>query len=220
MKFYLSSLLIAFSFTALFACNSNTANHSEKGISSAINVPQGQQDTAYFASGCFWCVEAVFESVIGIEEAVSGYAGGSEENPTYREVSAGKTSHAEAVMVIYDSEKQDFQTLVMVFFGSHDPTTLNRQGPDRGTQYRSIAFYQDEREKRIIENYIDQLKQSGEYSSPIVTEVEPFDVFWKAEAYHQNYESRNPNDSYVRNVSIPRLNRFKEKFPELLKENH
>lgn len=220
MKFYISSLLFALSFSALFACNSNSDNHSEKGMSSAISVPQEQLDTAYFASGCFWCVEAVFESVVGVEEAVSGYAGGSEENPTYREVSSGKTSHAEAVMVLYDSEKQDFQTLVRVFFGSHDPTTLNRQGPDRGTQYRSIAFYQNEREKKIINYYIEQLKISGDYGSPIVTEVKKFEVFWKAEDYHQNYERRNPNDAYVRNVSIPRLNRFKEKFPELLKENH
>src|SRR5690606_39131069 len=150
-------------------------------------------DTAYFASGCFWCVEAVFESVIGVEEAVSGYAGGSEKNPTYRQVSAGMTSHAEAVMVIYNSKEQDFKTLVKVFFGSHDPTTLNRQGPDRGSQYRSIAFYSNENERKIIKDFIVELENSNSYSQPIVTEIQPFKVFWKAEDYHQNYERRNPN---------------------------
>jgi peptide-methionine (S)-S-oxide reductase len=220
MKPYMSSLLLIFSFTTLFACNSEATNSSENTISSTINVAEEQLDTAYFASGCFWCVEAVFESVIGVEEAVSGYAGGSEKNPTYQEVSAGRTSHAEAVMVIYNNEKHDFQTLVQVFFGSHDPTTLNRQGPDRGPQYRSIAFYQNEKEQKIIEDYIERLNQSDTYVSPIVTEVKELDSFWKAEEYHQNYEQKNPNDSYVRNVSIPRLNRFKDKFPDLLKGSH
>ena len=175
---------------------------------------------AYFASGCFWCVEAVFESVAGVEEAISGYSGGSEDNPTYGQVSRGNTTHAEAVEVYYDPKVVSFETLVKVFFGSHDPTTRNRQGPDRGAQYRSIAFYQDKNEKKIIMDYIKMLETEKVYKKAIVTQVVKFEKFWRAEDYHQDYEKRNPDNAYVRNVSIPRLKRFQEKFPELLKKGH
>ncbi|MEY8021197.1 peptide-methionine (S)-S-oxide reductase MsrA [Muriicola sp. SD30] len=178
-----------------------------------------EYETAYFASGCFWCVEAIFESVKGVKEAVSGYAGGTEENPTYQQVSYGRTSHAEAVEVYYDPEKVSFFELVQVFFGSHDPTTLNRQGPDRGPQYRSIAFYENEEEKKIIEAYLKALEESDVYGEPIVTEIKPLTTFWEAEDYHQDYERKHPNDSYIRNVSIPRLNRFKANFKDYLKED-
>ncbi len=178
--------------------------------------PLGELQTAYFASGCFWCVEAIYESVEGVAEAVSGYAGGDEKNPTYAEVSSGRTNHAEAVMVYYDSTRVNFETLVDVFFESHDPSTLNRQGPDSGTQYRSIAFYQNEREKEIIEEKILTLLTEKTYSR-ITTEVIPFEEFYEAEEYHQNYEELNPDNPYVRSVSKPRLNRFKEKMPKVLK---
>lgn len=183
----------------------------------SINELQ-EYETAYFASGCFWCVEAIFESVKGVKEAVSGYAGGEEENPTYEQVAYGRTSHAEAVEVYYDPEEISYFQLVQVFFGSHDPTSLNRQGPDRGTQYRSIAFYKNMEEKKMIEAYIQALSENGVYSDPIVTEVAPFTVFYKAEEYHQDYERNNPYNGYIQNVSIPRLNRFKKNFPEFLKE--
>lgn len=173
---------------------------------------------AYFASGCFWCVEAVYESVTGVREAVSGYAGGKEKNPTYEQVSMGRTGHAEAVKVYYDPDAVTYETLVKVFFGSHDPTTLNRQGPDRGAQYRSIIFYQNDEEKQIAENYVRMLEDQNVYDDPIVTEIVPFKKFWKAEDYHQDYERRNPNNPYVRSVSIPRLKKFQAKYPELLKE--
>ncbi|MAW96612.1 MAG: peptide-methionine (S)-S-oxide reductase [Leeuwenhoekiella sp.] len=173
---------------------------------------------AYFASGCFWCVEAIFESLKGVNEVISGYSGGTEQNPTYRQVSYGKTNHAEAVEVFYDPKVISYQTLVKVFFGSQDPTTLNRQGPDRGRQYRSIAFYQNAQEKEIIENTIKQLNKQA-YDGEIVTQVLPFREFWKAEAYHQDYEEKNPGDPYIQGVSIPRYNRFKKQFPELLKDN-
>lgn len=176
-----------------------------------------EYQTAYFASGCFWCVEAVFESVRGVKEAVSGYAGGNTQNPNYQQIGTGRTGHAETVQVFYDPNEVDFKTLVKVFFGSHDPTTLNRQGPDRGTQYRSIAFYQNENEKNVIEDYIQLLTQQQVYKKPVVTEVSPFQKFYKAEDYHQDYEKRNPNHPYVQAVSIPRLNRFKARFPQLLK---
>ncbi|HAF76612.1 MULTISPECIES: peptide-methionine (S)-S-oxide reductase MsrA [Maribacter] len=177
-------------------------------------------ETAYFASGCFWCVEAIFESVKGVKEVVSGYAGGEQKNPTYEEVGYGKTDHAEAVEVYYDPKVISFTQLVQVFFGSHDPTQLNRQGPDRGRQYRSIAFYKNEDEKKIIESYIQALVDNKVYDNdPITTEVTPYTVFYKAESYHQDYEKNNPNNSYIRNVSIPRLNRFKANFGDYLKEN-
>ncbi len=180
----------------------------------------GNYETAYFASGCFWCVEAIFESVNGVKEVVSGYAGGTQKNPTYEDVSYGKTDHAEAVEVYYDPKEISFTQLVQVFFGSHDPTQLNRQGPDRGTQYRSIAFYKNEEQKKIIEGYMQGLKDQNVYDGdPITTEVTPYTNFYKAEEYHQDYERKNPNDSYIRNVSIPRLNRFKENFGNYLKES-
>ncbi|MEK6154858.1 peptide-methionine (S)-S-oxide reductase MsrA [Flavobacteriaceae bacterium 3-367] len=176
-------------------------------------------ETAYFASGCFWCVEAIFESVKGVKEVVSGYAGGTEKDPTYEKVARGLTSHAEAVVVYYDPKEISFTALVQVFFGSHDPTSLNRQGPDRGTQYRSIAFYKNDGERKIIEDYKKTLEESKVYGRPIVTEVAAFTAFYEAEAYHQDYERKNPYNSYIRNVSIPRLNRFKKNFPEYLKED-
>ncbi len=219
------NMMAFFAVIAIAACsNANTTNENEeiKEEETPIEVTKNPKqlngfNKAYFASGCFWCVEAVYEEVKGVEEAVSGYAGGTEKNPTYEMVGSGKTSHAESVMVYYDSSKVDFPTLVKVFFGSQDPTTLNRQGPDRGTQYRSIAFYQNDVEKKIIEDYIQKLEAEKVYGSPIVTEVTPYTTFYKAEDYHQNYEKNNQNNPYIQNVSIPRLNRFEEKFPELLK---
>lgn len=175
-------------------------------------------EKAYFASGCFWCVEAIFESVKGVKEAVSGYAGGTEPNPTYEEVSYGRTTHAEAVEVYYDPGEVSFFELVQVFFGSHDPTSVDRQGPDRGPQYRSIAFYQTEAEKKLIIEYMKALDEKKVYDRPIVTEIKKLDAFYPAEEYHQDYERKHPDNSYIRNVSVPRLNRFKQNFPEYLKE--
>lgn len=194
---------------------------SKNHMATKLSAEQLQKyETAYFASGCFWCVEAIFESVKGVKEVYSGYSGGSEKNPTYEDVSYGRTHHAEAVEVYYDPNVISFTQLVQVFFGSHDPTTLNRQGPDRGAQYRSIAFYKNDEEKKIIQNYMGQLETKNVYGNrPIVTEVKPFEKFYMAEGYHQDYEKRNPNNSYIRNVSIPRLNRFKENFQSYLKED-
>ena len=171
---------------------------------------------AYFASGCFWCVESIYESLVGVDKVESGYSGGFTENPTYYTVLTGKTGHAEAIKVYYDSEKISFDELVKVFFGSHDPTTLNRQGPDRGTHYRSIAFYNNENEKKIINEEIKRLLKNKTYPK-IVTEVKKFDVFYLAEDYHQDYKEKNPNNAYIWNVSVPRINKFKSKFSELLK---
>ncbi|TVZ52101.1 peptide-methionine (S)-S-oxide reductase MsrA [Dokdonia sp. Hel_I_53] len=205
--------------TILTSCNNFTTTMTEPTASlEPVEVTsQNGMKKAYFASGCFWCVESIFESVKGVEEAVSGYSGGKEDNPTYKQVSYGRTTHAEAVEVLYDPEIISFQQLVDVFFGSQDPTTANRQGPDAGIQYRSIAFYQNDSEKNIIEQTIDRLNKST-YNGAIVTQVLPFRKFWIAEDYHQDYEKNNPNNPYIQSVSIPRYKRFAKKFPELLKE--
>ena len=182
----------------------------------AYKVTQGYE-SAYFASGCFWCVEAVFEQVIGVKEAISGYSGGETKNPNYRQVVTGRTGHAESVQVVYDPKEVSFETIVQVFFGSHDPTTLNRQGPDRGTHYRSIAFYQSEQEKMVIEEIIEKLITAKRYKNAIVTEVKKFEHFYIAEDYHQDYERNNPNNPYIRAISKPRVSRFLQAYPELVK---
>ena len=227
MKIYKSILLVtAVVFST--ACQSNNKaqkdnTQNQKEVAQFVKLSQedlSKYETAYFASGCFWCVEAIFESVKGIPEVVSGYAGGTEENPTYEQVGRGLTSHAEAVKVYYDPEVISFTALVQVFFGSHDPTTLNRQGPDRGPQYRSVAFYKNDEEKKIIEGYIGALKDQNIYDGdPITTEVVKFTKFYDAEDYHQDYEKKHPKNSYITNVSIPRLNRFKKNFSDYLKED-
>ncbi len=171
---------------------------------------------AYFASGCFWCVESIYESLNGVSEVQSGYSGGKTKNPDYYQVLTGKTGHAETVKVIYDSKKISFKKLVEVFFASHDPTTLNRQGPDIGTHYRSIAFYKNDLEKNIIKNEIQRLLDNKTYKR-IVTEVTKFELFYIAEDYHQDYKINNSNNPYIWKVSVPRINDFKKKFPELLK---
>lgn len=183
----------------------------------SIANAQNKKEVAYFASGCFWCVEAIFESIEGVEEAVSGYAGGHTKKPTYRSIGTGRTGHAEAVAVYYNPNTVSFKDLVTAFYESHDPTTVNGQYPDFGSQYRSIAFYTTEKEKEIIKNMIAELNKST-YNGKIVTEVTKHTVFHKAEAYHQDYEKLNPNNSYVRNISIPRLNKFKQKTAVVLKK--
>jgi len=172
---------------------------------------------AYFASGCFWCVEAIYESVRGVKEAYSGFSGGHTENPTYESTLSGDTGHVEAVEVIYDPEVIDYATLVDVYLGSQDVTQEGGQGPDNGPMYESVAFYRTDREKKILEKKLAELNEELGDEEPAI-EVKKFEKFWQAEDYHQNYEERNPADPYVRNVSIPRVHRFKEKFPELLKE--
>jgi len=174
---------------------------------------------AYFASGCFWCVEAIYESVYGVEEAISGYSGGHTKNPTYESTNTGTTGHAEAVEVIYNPKKVSFSTLVEVYFASQNITQVNGQGPDNGPQYRSIIFYQNDEEKQIIESKIKAINDTLE-NKKVAAQVFPFEIFWIAEAYHQDYEKNNPNNPYIQNVSIPRLNRLKEKLPEILKESH
>lgn len=183
----------------------------------STDISYGQNiKKAYFASGCFWCVESIYENLKGVKEVYSGYSGGSVENPTYYQVISGRTGHAEAIEVIYDSTVIDFKTLVKVFFGSHDPSTLNRQGPDVGTHYRSVAFYDSEQEKKIIEEEIKKLLDKKIYKL-ITTEVLKFNKFYRAEEYHQDYKKKNPNDIYIMRVSNPRISKFKMDFKEIIK---
>jgi peptide-methionine (S)-S-oxide reductase len=173
--------------------------------------------TAIFAGGCFWCVEAVFEELDGVIDAVSGYAGGSRETANYEAVCNGTTGHAEAVQIIYDPSRIGFRKLLEVHFATHDPTTRDRQGNDVGPQYRSAIFYANEDEKRAAQEYIDELTGSGVYAGPIVTTLEPLDTFYEAETYHQSYVCVNPRQGYVRAVAMPKVDKVRAKFSGILK---
>jgi peptide-methionine (S)-S-oxide reductase len=185
--------------------------------SSYAQKSKSKYKNAYFASGCFWCVEAIFETVKGVDYAESGYTGGSTKNPTYEAICTGKTGHAETVKVHYDTTVISYKELLRVFFNSHDPSTLNKQGPDSGTQYRSAIFYSNSYDKNQSTDYIKQLKKEGKFKT-ITTQVEPLTVFYKAESYHQDFEKNNPNNPYVKSVSHPRMDAFKKKTKELLKK--
>jgi peptide-methionine (S)-S-oxide reductase len=206
MRLLLASLV-------LFACTAT----STKEVAEVVEYDQTKMKRAYFASGCFWCVEAVYESVGGVQESISGYAGGHTQKPTYEASNTGRTGHAEAVEIIYDPSEVTFADLVDVYFGSQDPLQINGQGPDRGSQYRSIIFYQSPEELSIINEKKSALEKK--LGQKVAAEVMPFEKFWVGEDYHQNYERLHPNNPYIRGVSIPRLNRFKEQFPDLLKKD-
>lgn len=217
----MKSFLTLFCFIALQTCISSTPPyHNDKAVWTPPQKEQQALAKAYFAGGCFWCVEAIFESVQGVDEVYSGYAGGQTKNPNYQQIGTGKTGHAEAVEVLYDPKVVSFGTLLQVFFGSHDPTTPNRQGPDYGNQYRSIAFYSNNQEREQIQQYIALLVEKQIFTKEIVTEVKPLKKFYYAEEYHQNYERLNPDNPYVQRVSIPRLRKFQKAYPELLKKQH
>jgi peptide-methionine (S)-S-oxide reductase len=174
--------------------------------------------TATFGAGCFWCTEAVFLNVNGVSKVVSGYSGGKAKNPTYREVCSGLTGHAEVTQITYDPKKVSFEELLEVFWNTHDPTTLNRQGADEGTQYRSAVFYNDEEQKKIAEQYKKQLEASHVYKNPIVTEISPLVNFYPAEDYHQNYYALNPEQGYCQYVIRPKVEKFKKQFSAKLKK--
>ena len=184
----------------------------------SISYGQTELKNAYFASGCFWCVESIYESLEGVNDVVSGYSGGWLKNPSYRQVLTGKTGHAESIKVSYNPNQISFSKLVEIFFASHDPTTLNKQGPDIGPHYRSIAFYETNEEKIIIEKEIKRLLDNKIYDL-IVTEVKNFEIFYLAESYHQDYKIKNPNNPYIWNVSVPRIEKFKSNYPDLLKKD-
>jgi peptide-methionine (S)-S-oxide reductase len=172
---------------------------------------------ATLGGGCFWCTEAIFLRLKGVHKVESGYSGGSAETATYEQVSTGRTGHVEVIQITYDPTIIEFRELLDIYFATHDPTTLNRQGNDVGTQYRSVVFYHDDHQKTVAEELIQELDKSGKYSKPIVTAIEPFTAFYKAEEYHQNFFARNPNQAYARVVIPPKISKLEKGFAEKLK---
>lgn len=213
--FGLSLLLIACSPSNT---NSNTAPASQAAtVANPSSAELAGTDTATFAGGCFWCTEAIFERTAGVVDVISGYAGGTQPNPTYREVSSGKTNYAEAVQVYYNPDIITYNELLEIFYATHDPTQLNRQGPDVGEQYRSEVFYHDTDQENAVRSYQGKLDASGKYDDPIVTKISAYTTFYKAEDYHQDYYENNPNQPYIVSVSRPKVEKFIKQFPDKLK---
>ena len=174
-------------------------------------------EIATFGGGCFWCTEAIFERVKGVQEVESGYAGGHVSNPDYKMVTSGTTGHAEVIQITFDPEVVTYLELLEIFFKTHDPTTLNRQGADVGTQYRSIVLYHNEQQNKLAREVLDELDSEGIWPDPIITEIQAFEEFYSAEAYHQEYFENNPNQGYCRLVITPKLDKFEKVFKEKLK---
>jgi len=195
-------------------CKSNTIK-TDKQMD--INTSGIKTDTATLAAGCFWCVEAIFQDLKGVLSVTSGYTGGKIKNPSYREVCTGITGHAEACQIIYDPEVITYDELLEAFWASHDPTTLNRQGADQGTQYRSAIFYHNEQQKQLAEVYKSKLNSEKAFEKPVVTEISPARAFYKAEDYHQNYFNENGNAPYCTFVIVPKLEKFRKVFKDKLK---
>jgi peptide-methionine (S)-S-oxide reductase len=181
------------------------------------NTPYMTRDTATFAAGCFWCVEAQFQQLEGVDTVISGYTGGHIPHPSYKDVCTGTTGHAEACNIVYDPSVISYDELLSAFFTAHDPTQLNRQGNDIGTQYRSAIFYHNDEQRQKAEYYINKLNEEQAYAQPIVTEVKPYGIFYNAEAYHQNYYNNNPNQGYCQMVVQPKLEKFKKAFNDKIK---
>lgn len=193
---------------------------ADVGTGEAITTQSDYKDmpdnleTAVFGNGCFWCTEAVFQRVRGVHSVVSGYAGGHVENPTYRQVTTGTTGHAEVIQIKYDPSEVDYDKLLQIFFRTHNPTTLNRQGNDIGPQYRSIILYSSEEQKSIAEDVKQRLGEAEIWPDPIVTEITPLDIFYEAEDYHQNYFNRNSDQAYCQVVIVPKLEKFERLFQD------
>lgn len=216
MKFGFSMLAFI-----LLIAGSSCGQKSKQATSTTMANESAREGLAVatFGSGCFWCTEAVFQNVEGVEKVESGYSGGKVKNPTYKEVCSGLTGHAEVIQVHYDSVKVSFEELLEVFWKTHDPTTLNRQGADEGTQYRSVVFYHNEEQKKLAEKYKAELDKSGAFNNPIVTEISPYTEFYKAEDYHQNYYNLNGNAPYCSYVIQPKLEKFRKVFKHKLKKS-
>lgn len=208
----ISRLPILFGLMLFFSCNLAGQQKSEE----VKLTPPPSKAIAVFAEGCFWCSEHIFEEIAGVDSAVSGYTGGHLKNPTYEQVCTETTGHAEAVMVYYNPKIVSYSDLLDAFFTSHDPTTLNKQGPDVGTSYRSAIFYSNPQEEELVRKAV--MKWTPAFKNPIVTEIAPLKQFYRAEEYHQNYAASNPGSSYIRNVSMPRFELFKRECKLKLKE--
>jgi len=200
---------------ATISCTKPESMQTNISLATAIEFQNLEQAT--FAGGCFWCTEAVFERVRGVHEVISGYTGGDQKNPTYKQVSYGKTDHAEAVQIAFDPNEISYQEMVEIFFATHDPTTVDRQGPDIGKQYRSAVYYQNSDQKDIVLSHIKALSDNGKYPNPIVTQVEAIKTFYPAEDYHQDYYEHNPDNPYIQAVAKPKVVKFKKQFKDKLK---
>ncbi|MFB9863463.1 peptide-methionine (S)-S-oxide reductase [Rufibacter immobilis] len=215
-------LLFAFIFLLILSsCARNRPEKAPKASAPATAQTTVSKDSlavATFAGGCFWCTEEAAEKLKGVHEVISGYTGGATKNPTYEQVSSGLTGHAEAVQIYYDPKVVSYQTLLEAFFAAHDPTTLNRQGPDVGTQYRSAIYYRTPQEKAQIDAYIRQLNSARAFQAPIVTEVAPLKEFYPAEEEHQDFYRHNPDNPYMRAVSTPKVEKLKKKMQGKLKD--
>lgn len=210
MKNTILSCMILFNMISVISANNLNFDSIENGINP-------QHDTATFASGCFWCSEAIFDELKGVISVFSGYSGGNLKNPTYSAVCSGTTGHAEAFQIIFDSEIITYEELLEVFWKTHDPTTLNRQGNDKGTQYRSAIFYHNQKQRQLAEKYKKELDLSGAFANPIVTEITFYTNFYVAENYHQDYFSKNGTEPYCQMVIQPKLDKFKKVFADKLK---
>ena len=199
-------------------CSANTNKEKKDNKISVNNNLNKNMELATFGSGCFWCTEAIFQNLKGVQKVESGYSGGKVDNPTYKQVCSGTTGHAEVVQVTYDPDKVSFEELLEVFWKTHDPTTLNRQGADVGTQYRSVIFYHNDQQKELAEKYKKKLDEAGIYNDPIVTEISPYSSFYVAEDYHQNYYNLNSSQPYCSVVITPKLEKFKKVFSDKLKQ--
>jgi len=214
-------LILAVSLAVMWGCNNKSTNaQSEVGSDKGADQKMENLEKATFGSGCFWCTEAVFERLNGVQKVVSGYAGGTVENPTYEEVCSGTTGHAEVTQITYDPKVITFDELLEVFWKTHDPTTLNRQGNDVGPQYRSVIFYHNEEQKQLAEKYKEELNKSGAWDKLIVTEISPLNNFFSAEGYHQDYYNNNPNQGYCAFVIAPKVEKFEKVFKEKLKNKN
>lgn len=182
-----------------------------------VSNSAAQTETATFGGGCFWCTEAIFKSLKGVETVESGYSGGQTINPTYKEVCTGETGHAEVVQITFNPNVISFRELLEVFWGTHDPTSLNRQGADSGTQYRSVVFYHSQQQKETAEKYKAELNKENVYNKPVITEITAFDHFYKAENYHQNYFANNRSQGYCQFVIVPKIDKFRKIFKDKLK---
>lgn len=213
MKTPLAILLISITFSA---CGQNKPAANKQSIKME-NKDLSKLNIATFGGGCFWCVEAVFQLMQGVDTVVSGYSGGNIENPTYKQISTGTTGHAEVIQIYFNPEVVSYEELLEVFFNTHDPTTLNKQGNDVGTQYRSVIFYHSEKQKETAIAYKQQIEKSGVFSSPVVTEITALQKFYVAEDYHQNYYNLNSNQSYCAYVVRPKVDKFKKLYKDKMK---
>lgn len=210
--------LVLFLVATIFMSCANSQNEMQKD-ESAMTTNNDNLELATFGAGCFWCVEAIFQDLKGVEKVTSGYSGGDVKNPSYREVCTGRTGHAEVVQIQFNPDVISFKELLEVFWQTHDPTTLNKQGADVGTQYRSAVFYHDQSQKELAEEYKKKLDESEVFDDPIVTEISQYDTFYKAEVSHQDYYNENSDAPYCRAVITPKVEKFRKVFEDKLKED-